>query len=51
MRRISRIVCSAPALELMDFWFIFVPFGHDDEPETLLYENPSVCPIGADARH
>ena len=28
VRRISRSVRSAPALETIDFWLIFVPFGH-----------------------
>jgi ABC-type amino acid transport substrate-binding protein len=35
----------------MDFCLIFVPFGHYDEPEILPYENPSICPKGADVRH
>jgi len=35
----------------MDFCLIFVPFGHYDEPEILPYENPSMCPMGADVRH
>jgi len=35
----------------MDFCLIFVPFGHYDEPEILPYENPSICPRGADVRH
>jgi hypothetical protein len=34
----------------MDFCLIFVPFGHYDEPEILPYENPSICPRGADVR-
>ena len=51
LRRISRTVCSALALELIDFWLIFVPFGHDDEPEILRYAIISICPIGADVRH
>jgi hypothetical protein len=34
----------------MDFCLIFVPFGHYDEPETLPYENPSICPRGVDVR-
>jgi len=34
----------------IDFCLIFVPFGHCDEPEILRYENPSVCPEGADVR-
>jgi hypothetical protein len=34
----------------MDFCLIFVPFGHYDEPEILPYENPSMCPMGADVR-
>jgi len=34
----------------IDFCLIFVPFGHYDEPEFLPYENPSVCPKGADVR-
>jgi hypothetical protein len=34
----------------MDFCLIFVPFGHYDEPEILPYENPSICPKGADVR-
>jgi hypothetical protein len=29
---------------------IFVPFGHYDEPETLSYAIPLICPIGADVR-
>ena len=32
----------------MDFCLIFIPFGHYDEPEILLYENPSICPKGVD---
>jgi hypothetical protein len=35
----------------MDFCLIFVPFGHYDEPEILPYQNPSICPKGADVRH
>jgi hypothetical protein len=35
---------------LIDFCLIFVPFGHYDEPEILPYENPSICPKGADVR-
>ena len=27
-----------------------MPFGHYDEPEILPYENPSMCPRGADVR-
>jgi hypothetical protein len=34
----------------MDVCLIFVPFGHYDEPEILPYENPSMCPRGADVR-
>ena len=47
----SRMACSAGSLLLMVFCLIFVPFGHYDEPENLSYENPSVCPKGADVRH
>ena len=36
--------------QLIDFYLIFVPFGHYDEPEILRYANPSICPIGADVR-
>ena len=50
MRRISRTVRSAASLELIDRCLIFVPFGHDDEPEILRYEITSICPIGADVR-
>jgi hypothetical protein len=35
----------------MVFCLIFVPYGHYDQPEKLHYENPSVCPKGADVRH
>jgi len=34
-----------------DHCLIFVPFGHYDEPKTLPYENPSICPRGVDVRH
>jgi hypothetical protein len=34
----------------MDFCLIFVTFGHYDETEILPYENPSICPKGADVR-
>jgi len=34
-----------------DFCLIFVPFGHDDEPEILSYAIPLFCYIGADVRH
>ena len=44
------MACSAGSLLLMVFCLIFVPFGHYDEPENLSYENPSVCPKGADGR-
>ena len=47
----SRTAFSAGSFLLMDFCLIFVPFGHYDEPEILPYENPSICPIGADVRH
>jgi len=50
LRRMSRMACSAGSLLLMVFCLIFVPFGHYDEPENLSYENPSVCPKGADVR-
>ena len=50
-RRMSRIVVSAPSLKLMDFYLIFVPFGHDDEPQILRYAIASIYPIGADVRH
>ena len=33
-----------------DHCLIFVPFGHYDEPGILPYENPSICPRGADVR-
>ena len=39
---------SAGSFELMDSCLIFIPFGHYDEPEILLYENPSICPKGVD---
>ena len=39
------------SLELIDSWFIFVPFGHDDEPGILRYKITSICPIDADVRH
>jgi hypothetical protein len=42
---------SAGSFELTDFRLIFVPFGHYDEPETLRYAKPQICPIGADVRH
>jgi len=45
------MACSARSLLLIVFCLIFVPFGHYDEPENLSYENPSVCPKGADVRH
>ena len=44
-------VCSALALELIDFCLIFVPFDHDDEPIILRYAINSICPIGADGEH
>ncbi|MDG2480815.1 MAG: CocE/NonD family hydrolase C-terminal non-catalytic domain-containing protein, partial [Alphaproteobacteria bacterium] len=51
LRRMSRMACSAGSLLLMVFCLIFVPYGHYDQPEKLHYENPSVCPKGADVRH
>ena len=51
LRRMSRTTFSAGSFLLIDFCLIFVPFGHYDEPEILPYENPSMCPIGADVRH
>ena len=42
---------SAVSLELIDSCLIFVPFGHDDEPEILRYEITSICPISADVKH
>ena len=51
LRRMSRTDFSAGSFWLIDFWLIFVPFGHDDEPEILPYENTSMCPKGADVRH
>ena len=50
LRRISRTVRSAVSLELIDACLIFVPFGHDDEPEILRYKITSICPIDADVR-
>ncbi len=46
----SRAAFSAVSCLLMDFCLIFVPFDHYDEPESLPYENPSMCPKGADVR-
>ena len=46
-RQMYRTVFSAGSLARVDFWLIFVPFGHYDEPEILPYENASACPIGA----
>ena len=37
LRRMSRTVFSAESLLLIDFFIIFVPFGHYDEPEILRY--------------
>jgi hypothetical protein len=37
LRRMSRTVFSAESLLLIDFFLIFVPFGHYDEPEILRY--------------
>ena len=51
LRRISRTVLSAASFLLIDFCLIFVPFGHDDEPEILRYAITSICPKGADVRH
>ncbi len=48
LRRMFLTTFSAGAFLLFDFYLIFVPFGHYDEPEVLPYENPSICPIGAD---
>ncbi len=42
---------SAGSFELMDSCLIFIPFGHYDEPEILLYENPSICPKDVDVTH
>lgn len=39
-----------PIVELLDFCLIFVPFGHDDEPEILRNAITSICSIGADVR-
>ena len=49
--RLTRIAFSAGLFLVIDFCFSFVPFGHYDEPEVLLYENSSMCPMGADVRH
>jgi hypothetical protein len=38
MRSTTIVEANAPALELLDFYLIFVPFGLDDEPEILRYE-------------
>jgi hypothetical protein len=51
LRRISRTALSARSLLLNDFWLIFVPCGHYDEPEILRYAITSICPRGADVRH
>ena len=50
LRRISRTVLSAGSFLLIDFWLIFVPFGHYDEPEILRYAITSIYPKGADVR-
>ena len=50
LRRISRTVLSAGSFLLIDFWLIFVPFGHYDEPEILRYAITSIRPKGADVR-
>lgn len=50
LRQISRMAFSARSLLLIVFYLIFVPYGHYDEPENLTYENPSICPKGADVR-
>ncbi len=49
-RRMSRTTFSVGYFLLIDFHLIFVPFGLNDEPEILPYENPSMGPIGADVR-
>jgi hypothetical protein len=42
---------DAPPLCLIsDFWPIFFPFGHYDEPEILPYANPPICPKSADVK-
>ena len=41
---------DAPSLELIVSCLIFVPLGHDDEPEILRYEITLVCPISANVR-
>ena len=50
LRRISRTTLSAESLLLNDFWLIFVPFGHYDEPKILPYANTSIGPKDADVR-
>jgi hypothetical protein len=45
----SRTVASAPSFKPFNFWLIFVPFGHCDEPEILRDANPSICSVGADS--
>jgi len=50
-RRMSLIALAAPVWRVCDFYLIFVPFGHYDEPETLPYEIRLVCSIGADVKH
>ncbi len=50
-RRMSLIARAPPVCLFSDFWPIFVPFGHYDEPEILRYAITSICPKGADVRH
>ena len=40
----------APVCRVCDFWLIFVPFGHYDEPEILPYAISLICLIGADVK-
>ncbi len=49
----TRPECPAPSSRLgpyllIDFCFIFFPFGHYDEPETIPYENLTMYPKDAD---
>lgn len=49
--REDRSSAPAPSFNPFEFCLVVVPFGHDDAPEILHYENPPICPIGADGRH
>jgi len=48
LRQMSPTTFSVGFIVFIDFCFIFVAFGHYDEPELLRYKTTSVCPKGAD---